>query len=133
MFDSCFMNSVFRIIAGTNCWDLVEDSDTEGPSSISIRMEYLCAFQYWYCELCLQNRWVRGIVLLIFVLWWCLNFRCMRDGVVVQRGGAAYSFALWNIKHQIKLKVLHNVGTINDVFKKIVSFCGLKIVFFKFS
>ena len=42
------------------CWDPVEDSDTGGPSSITVRMEYLLAFQYWYCELCVENRWGGG-------------------------------------------------------------------------
>ena len=28
-------------------------------SSITVRMEYLRAFQYWYCELCVENRWGR--------------------------------------------------------------------------
>ena len=42
-----------------NCWDPAEDSDTGGPSSITVRMEYLRAFQYWYCELCVENQWGR--------------------------------------------------------------------------
>ena len=36
---------------------LVEDSDTGGPGSVTVRMEYLFAFQFWYCELCVENRW----------------------------------------------------------------------------
>ena len=129
------MNSVFRIIAGTNCWDLVEDSDTEGRVQLALGWNIYVLFNTDIVNFVWKtDEWeADSIVLLIFVLWWCLNFRWMRDGVVVQRGGAAYSFALWNIKHQSELKVLHNVGTINDVFKKIVSFCGLKIIFSKFS
>ena len=26
------------------------------PSSFTVRMEYLFAFQFWYCELCVENR-----------------------------------------------------------------------------
>ena len=53
--------SVFRISGGINCWDPVQDSDTGGPSSITVRMEYLFAFQYWYWELCVENRWGRNL------------------------------------------------------------------------
>ena len=45
---------------GIKFWDTVENSDTGGPSSITVNMEYLLAFQYWYCELCVQNRWEWG-------------------------------------------------------------------------
>ena len=41
-------------------WDTVEDSDTSGPSSSNISTEYLFAFQYWYCEPCVENRWGGG-------------------------------------------------------------------------
>ena len=40
IFDSRFIKFVFRIR------DLVEDSDTGGPSSITVTMEYLFAFQF---------------------------------------------------------------------------------------
>ena len=53
------MKFVFRISGDINCWDSVEDCDTGGPSSITVRMEYLRAFQYWYCKLCVKNRWGR--------------------------------------------------------------------------
>ena len=36
---------------------LAEDSNNGGPSSFTVRMEYLFAFQFWYCELCVENRW----------------------------------------------------------------------------
>ena len=39
---------------------LVEDSDTGGTGSIAVRMEYLFAFQSWYIELCVENRWGGG-------------------------------------------------------------------------
>ena len=42
---------------GIKCWDPVEDSDTGGQTSITVRMEYLLPFQYWYCELCVENWW----------------------------------------------------------------------------
>ena len=69
---------------GRGCWGPVEDSDTGGPSLVTIRMEYLLAFQYWYCQLCVKTDEgeAESIVLLIFVLWWCLNLWCMRGGVV---------------------------------------------------
>ena len=54
------MKYVFRISGGINCWDPDEDSYTGGLSSITIRMEYLLAFQYWYCEFCVENRWGEG-------------------------------------------------------------------------
>ena len=54
------MKFVFRISGGINCWDPVEDSDTGGPSSITVRMEYLRAIQYWYCEFCVENWRGRG-------------------------------------------------------------------------
>ena len=56
IFDSCFIKFLFRISDGINCWDPLEDSDTGGPSSITVRMEYWRAFQYWYCKLCVGNR-----------------------------------------------------------------------------
>ena len=43
---------------------LIEDSDT----SITVKMEYLFAFQFWFCELCVECREVEAgsIILLIF-------------------------------------------------------------------
>ena len=76
---------MFIISGGINCWDPVEDSDTGGPSSITVRMEYLRAFQYWYCELCLENRWGRKHCFVNFFLWRCLNLRWMRGGWVGQK------------------------------------------------
>ena len=43
---SRFMKFVFRISGGIKYWDPVEDSDFGGPSSITVRMEYLLDFQY---------------------------------------------------------------------------------------
>ena len=56
----------FRISGGINCWDPVEDSETGGPSSITVSMEYLCAFQYWYCELCVEDQWGRKLCFVNF-------------------------------------------------------------------
>ena len=71
---------------------LVEDSDTGGPSSITLRMEYLFALKFWCCELSLGNQW-RGrggeggqeALLLIFVIWRCFDRRWMRVGGAVQK------------------------------------------------
>ena len=41
-----FVKFVFRISGGINCSDPVEDSDIGGPSSITVRIECLRAFQY---------------------------------------------------------------------------------------
>ena len=53
-------------------------------------MEYLFAFQFWYCELCVENRWggsegAEIIVLLIFSLWRCFNRRCVRGRGLEQK------------------------------------------------
>ena len=45
---------------GIKFWDPVEDSDTGDPSSLIVKMEYIFAFQCWYCELCVENRWRGG-------------------------------------------------------------------------
>ena len=46
---------------GIKFWGPVKDSDTGSPSSITVSMEYLLAFQYWYCviscDICVKNRW----------------------------------------------------------------------------
>ena len=53
MFDSRFMKFIFRISpggggdeerVGITFWDPVEDTDTSGPSLITVRMEYVFAF-----------------------------------------------------------------------------------------
>ena len=66
------------------------------PSSITIIMEYLLAFQYWYCELCVKTDQgeAKKIVLLIFVLWRCLDRRWMRGGGVGQK---VLFKARWNL------------------------------------
>ena len=46
---------------GTRNFDiLVEDFNTGGSSSLTVRMEYLIAFQFWYYKDCVENRWDDG-------------------------------------------------------------------------
>ena len=69
------MKFVFRTRGGSiKFWGLVEDSDIGCLSLVTVRMGYLFAFQFWYCELCVENWWggregAESIALLIFVLW----------------------------------------------------------------
>ena len=59
-----------------------------GPSSITVRLEYLCAFQCSHCELCVwktDEGEAESIVLLIFVLWSCLNLRWTKGGRVSRK------------------------------------------------
>ena len=53
-------NLCSELVRGIKCWDSIKDSDTGGSTSITVRMEYLLAFQYWYCEFCVENRWGGG-------------------------------------------------------------------------
>ena len=80
---------VFRISGGIKCWESVEDCNTGCPSSIIIRMEYLLAFQYWYCKLCVENQWGGGKkhCFINFYSLWCLNIRWIRGG---ERGRKSY-------------------------------------------
>ena len=57
IFNFYFMKFVFQISGGIKIWDPIEDSNIGGPSSITIRMEQLFAFQFWYCELWVENQW----------------------------------------------------------------------------
>ena len=52
-FDFGFIKFVFRISGSIKFWD--EDFNTGGPSLFAVRMEYVFAFQFWYCELCMEN------------------------------------------------------------------------------
>ena len=79
---------MFRIIGGIKFWELVEDSDGSNPSLSTVRMEYLFAFPFWYCELCLENWWGVGIKHCFFVNlfpWQCFNCRWMRGSWVGQK------------------------------------------------
>ena len=48
---------MFRISGSINFQILVEDSGTGDPCLITVRMECLFGFQFWYCELCVKNWW----------------------------------------------------------------------------
>ena len=64
--------------AGANIFEiLVEYYDNGGLSSITVRMEYLFPFQFWYYELIVKTNEgeADSIVLLIFVLWRYFNRR----------------------------------------------------------
>ena len=79
---------MFRISGDINFEILVEDSDTGGPSLITVRIECLFAFQFWYCELCVKNQWggwAESIILLVFI--WCgyFSYRWLRGGGVGQK------------------------------------------------
>ena len=96
VFNSCFIKFVFRTIGDINCLDSVEDSDTGVPSSITIRMEYLHAFNTFNTDI-MNYVWktdeveAESIVLLIFVLWRCLNLRWMKSGGML--------FSSWPFSH----------------------------------
>ena len=52
----------FYLICVQNQWghktlNPIEDSEIGGRSSITVRMEYLLAIQYWYSEPCAENQW----------------------------------------------------------------------------
>ena len=81
------MKFFFRINWGIKFWDLSRGLRHWQPSSINVRMEFLFAFQFWYCDLCVKKRWVvaESIILLIFVLWGCFNCRWLKGGVVGQK------------------------------------------------
>ena len=68
-------------------WNPVEDSDAGSPISKTIGMEYKFAFQYWFVNFVWKTDEgeAESIVLLIFVLWWCLNRRWMGGGGVEQK------------------------------------------------
>ena len=70
---------MFRISGSIKFWDPSWGlSNTGGPSPFTVTMEYLFAFQFWLCKLCVEIRWggskgAQNIVLLIFVLRRCFN------------------------------------------------------------
>ena len=79
IFDSRITKFVFRRSGDSNFVIPIEDSDTGGRSSITVRIEYLLVFQVSYCELCVGNQCGEaGNILLIFVLWGCFNCRWVR-------------------------------------------------------
>ena len=56
IFDSRITKFMFRSSCDLNFVILVEDSDTGGPSSMTVRMEYLFVSRFSYCELCVENQ-----------------------------------------------------------------------------
>ena len=56
IFDFPFMKLVLQSLGPWTFVILVEDFDTGGPSSVTVRIEYLFAFQSWYCDFCVENR-----------------------------------------------------------------------------
>ena len=85
IFDSRFLKFLFRISGGINCWDPVEDSDTGGLSSITVRMDTYVLFSNDIVNFAYETDEAESIVLSIFVLWRCLNLWWMKDvGVRLQ-------------------------------------------------
>ena len=70
IFDFRITKFVFRSSGDLNFVILIDDSDTGGPSSITVRTEYLFVFQFSYCELCVETDEGEAgtIILSIFVL-----------------------------------------------------------------
>ena len=82
-FDSGFMKFLFRISECIKFWDPVEESDTSEVSSITVRMEYLFVFQFWYIELCVENQFRgRQKVFFCYFLFFGGTFIVARWGVV---------------------------------------------------
>ena len=52
---SQFSISVLSDFCSESVEILVEDSSTGSPSSFIVRIEYLFAFQFRYCELCMET------------------------------------------------------------------------------
>ena len=57
---SVLLNLCSESVEAWNLEILAEDSNTGGPSSFTVRMKYLFAFQFWYCKLCVEDRWGGG-------------------------------------------------------------------------
>ena len=54
---SILLNLYSESVGASNFEILLVDSDSGRPSSITVRVEYLFAFQFRYCERCVENRW----------------------------------------------------------------------------
>ena len=61
------MKLVFRIIGGRGWGGRgvgeqagIKCFSTSRPTLITVRIEYLRAFQFWYCEFYVENQWGRG-------------------------------------------------------------------------
>ena len=61
---------------------LVEDFDTGGKSSITVRKKYLLGFQYVGKLVCETNEADGGSITLfvLFIIWWFFHCRWMRVG-----------------------------------------------------
>lgn len=82
-FQFSFYEICFRNCGDVKFWEmLVEDSDTGGPSSIMVRMEYLLDFQFWLCYVCAKNRWGEAEIIssLIFCSMGCFSYRWIKGG-----------------------------------------------------
>ena len=66
---------------------LVDDSDTGSLGSITVRKEYLFAFQFWYVSYVWKTNEgeAESIVLLIFDSWRCFNCRWVTGGGLCQK------------------------------------------------
>ena len=85
---SVLLNLCSESMEASNFEILVVDSDTGGPSSITVRMEYLFYFSNsdivnFVCKT--DEREEESIVLLIFLLWQYLNRRWVIDCQVGQK------------------------------------------------
>ena len=47
-------------MGGIKRWDPAEGSNTDGPSSVTVRIEWLFALQLLCCEICVENQWGGG-------------------------------------------------------------------------
>ena len=55
IFDSCITKFMLRSSGDLICVILVDDSNVGGPSSMTVRMEYVFVFQISYFEICVGN------------------------------------------------------------------------------
>ena len=60
IFNSRVAKFMFRSRIDLNFVILVEYSDTDGPSLMTVWMEYLFVFQFSYCELYVGSRWEKS-------------------------------------------------------------------------
>ena len=89
---------------------LVEDSDTRGPSLVTVRVEFLFANQFWYWQLCVKNLgrgerkhyFVNFFLRVYFQCWW------------VRVGRSVLYRSLWlQIPCTYSLRTLHIYSTSN--------------------
>ena len=73
---------MFRISGGINCLDSVENSDTGGPIQLPLGWNPYVLFNTDIVNFAWKTDDAESIVLLVFVIWRCLNLRWMRGGGV---------------------------------------------------